>query len=241
MGKRVEMCVVAIVMVALSTITLAEVRGMEQQLRDEFLGWEPLIFGPAARARQTHAELTRAIAATDRDPSDIGVARRANLLMLRSFIEINRLDLRDDARATLAEARRHAERLVDRSPSAFAYRTLADVAAQEMLLASTIQIISLAPRVEQLAKKALEYNPREAGAINLIAFGRLNAPRLFGGNPEEARTLFLRALESPEIMPSQRFAAYIGLAETLEKLRRRDEGAVYRARARELFPDHWDL
>ncbi|TVR53582.1 MAG: hypothetical protein EA426_17740 [Spirochaetaceae bacterium] len=231
----------AIVAIMLGAVAGGEVHGMEQRLRDEFLAWEAPVFGPAAHARRTHTELTRAVAATDGDTSDIGLARQANLLMLRSFIEIYRLDLRDDARETLAEARIHAERLVDRSPSAFAYRTLADISAQQMLLASTLQIISLAPRVEQLAKKALEYDKHDAGAINLIAFGRLNAPRLFGGNPEEAQTLFLRALESPEIMPSQRFAAYIGLAETLEKLRRREEAAVYRERARELFPDHWDL
>lgn len=228
--------------------TTANHQRIIQKLSPEFAELEERIFDTRSDTAAVIAAIDRALAEEIDADSQTRLIRSSSLLFLRGLVEINRLEDSDRARDTLEAAREQAEQLTEISPSAVSYRILGDIAAQEMLLYPNWQIIRRAPEVEKIAEQALEYDPDNPGAKNLIAYGRLNAPRLFGGDPEEARDLFREILAAhraesgaPQLMRSQLFTAYIGLSQAMAKLDNEREARRYRQQAREIFPHHWEL
>ncbi len=211
-------------------------------LMPEFAEIEPLVFQADSPAQPVIDRLQQEIGSEpDSQLDQRGLVRRSSLLFLQALVEIFRAEDKRAARATLSRARELAERLVEEYPGALSYRILGDIAAQDMLLYPGWQIVSRAPEVQGFAEQALEYDPTEAGASMLIAYGRVNAPRLFGGDPEEAREIFAQVLESSNLMSSQRFSALVGMAQALEKLDQAEAAEEYRRQARQLFPKHWEF
>ena len=72
-----------------------------------------------------------------------------------------------------------------KSETAEAYRLQADALAEIMLFKGVPYMIKNGGRVQELAEKALELDGDNPVAGIIFAQGRINAPRIFGGNSKE--------------------------------------------------------
>lgn len=107
---------------------------------------------------------------------------------------------------------------------AAAYLLEAEARAEIMLFKGVGFIIKNGSRVQELAEKTLDLDPDNPEALVIYAQGRINAPRLFGGNRKEGLEILERlwqrrpgGREGPEMSVQQAYRVAVSLGETLAK------------------------
>jgi len=124
-----------------------------------------------------------------------------------------------------------------------AYLLEAEARAEIMLFKGVGFIIKNGSLVQELAEKTLELDPDNPEALVIYAQGRINAPRLFGGNRKEGLEVLERlwqrrpgGREGPEMSIQQAYRVAVSLGETLAKSNPREAAGYFRA-ALSLAPD----
>jgi tetratricopeptide (TPR) repeat protein len=138
------------------------------------------------------------------------------------------LDDEDDAESLLLSAIEAAEMLREDDGSGeetilmSSYLLEAEARAELMLFKGVAVIIKNGPLVQELAEKTLEIDPLNPEALVIYAQGRINAPRLFGGNKKEGirvlEDLWLRrpgGRGEPEMTVPQAYRVAVSLGETM--------------------------
>ncbi|MBI9103103.1 MAG: hypothetical protein JEY99_11870 [Spirochaetales bacterium] len=121
-----------------------------------------------------------------------------------------------------------------------AYRVNADALAEIMLFKGVPYIIKNGGKVQELAEKSLANDPGNPDAAVIYAQGRINAPRLFGGNRNEGISilsdLWLNRLDG-NLSKAQIFRVAVALGDTYLK-KDPDKAEEYYYQAALLFPDN---
>ena len=121
------------------------------------------------------------------------------------------------------------------SETADGYAISSEAASRLMLIKGIAYIIRNAPVAERYAKKALEIDPANITAKLVFAQGKVNAPRLFGGDVDLGIEVLEDVLRG-ETEPSQRFTAYYALSLAWEKKRAADKAVKMIENALGIFP-----
>ena len=123
------------------------------------------------------------------------------------------------------ERYRRAEEIALTSPglaeTAEGYAVVSEAKSRLMIIKGIAYIIANASAAERYAQRALELDSGNVTALLVFAQGKVNAPRLFGGNVELGIEL-LESITKREVEDSQLFTAHYALAVAWRK--KRDEG-----------------
>lgn len=121
-----------------------------------------------------------------------------------------------------------------------AFAIEAEARSQLMRIGGVFAIVRSAGLVEDLANKALEINPFNVRARLLLAQGKINAPRIFGGKPEYAVELLNEIVNlnrSEEFLSIQDLFWYqYTLGTAFEKLKKQNLARKAYEYAMELYP-----
>ena len=139
---------------------------------------------------------------------------------------------------------REMEEICTESPdlqdTADGYAWIAQARSRLMLVKGIGYVIRSAPTLERFARRALDIEPNHVTALLVLAQGKLNAPRIFGGDVGLAISLLMRALETRELERGERFLAHLNLGEAYRKDKSREEAVHHASRALELYPHNED-
>lgn len=166
---------------------------------------------------------------------DFEVFDAAQTLYLKGLVALREGDQRV-AEENLAEADRILTETGPPSTDAEALRLLADVRAQLMLLKGLGYIIRHARGVESLAKAAFAIDPRNSRAAAIVAQGKINAPRAFGGDPTDALRMLTPYLVDDTLADTERFLILWTLAAAEIKLKNPSKARGHLEAALALFP-----
>ncbi|MDC7232789.1 MAG: hypothetical protein PQJ58_06130 [Spirochaetales bacterium] len=106
-----------------------------------------------------------------------------------------------------------------------------------MLLQKTGVLIRTGGEIQEMTDLALRREPDNFTARLLSAQGLINAPPLFGGDPEQAAELLLDS-ENLAVSDAHRFDLYLTLADARRKKKVWDEASLWCEEALNLFPDN---
>jgi len=115
----------------------------------------------------------------------------------------------------------------------------ARIQSRWMLLQKTAVLIKSGSEIQEVCEDVLEKNPREFYALVMSAQGLVNAPPLFGGDPEEAA----RLMEASRPLASNNYELFdleLVLADALRRRKRWDDAEAACRRALALFPGNKD-
>ena len=107
-----------------------------------------------------------------------------------------------------------AEKIVQAAfepPSAWGCQLLSAIRSRLMVYRGVGYIIANSGAINDLALKALQLEPANVVARLIVAYGKINAPALFGGNPELGIGMLNQLNTRSDIQPTQRFAALLGM------------------------------
>lgn len=164
---------------------------------------------------------------------------RAQALMFKGVFWMQR-GRNDLAEPPLNQAEALAQ-AVQSPPYYRAYQVLSDIRTKFMLLKGVPYIIANSGAIEDLAKKALALQPGDAISTIIIAFGKINAPGLFGGDPDLGLRQLTALLTRPDLPSVYRFTAWLGIAEAWKKKSGSSQREAALAEAARLFPQNPDL
>lgn len=151
-------------------------------------------------------------------------------------LQRQRSDREEEAEELLVRAVALSDRALENHPEEGAlYAQAAQLRSFRMMYLGLRGVIRAGREVEELARAALERNPRSRRAARILAQGLLYKPALFGGDPSEALQSLL-ALEASARETRDRFDAALAVALALEKLDRYDEALSRCRRALALYP-----
>ena len=80
-----------------------------------------------------------------------------------------------------------------------------------MLVRGIGYVIRNSPTLERLANQALDIDPGNITALLVLARGKLNSPKIFGGNSELAISLLTKVLVAPNLERRENFLAHLNL------------------------------
>jgi tetratricopeptide (TPR) repeat protein len=158
---------------------------------------------------------------------------RCEYMMGRVFQEDKR---NPEALARYDEGIALAEKSLAVRPTAAAYEILAGNIGQACMIRSTAWVMTHGLKVEQNAKKALELDPRNAGARYLISSRWIFGPGIFG-DPQRGIKEMEDILGDPSVLQKDdRFNVYSALAYGYVRLKKYGEGRPWIDKALELYP-----
>ena len=131
-----------------------------------------------------------------------------------------------------------ARRSIEVRETSEGWRVLADAGSSMMVSKGFGGIISMAGDVKSWSEKALELDPQNVMAILIDVQGQINAPRIGGGNPEEALRRLTQLNRRADLNDIERFWTYLSLAAVNDKLRNSDEAGRWCAAAGGIFPEN---
>ena len=124
--------------------------------------------------------------------------------------------------------------------SAAIYALWADTKAQILLIRGISYVIRNSGKIRRLAQTALEIDPDNALARLVIARGKINAPRLFGGSVPKGIEMVRSVLDLDGLEPFELFLAHYSLAVASEKEGEFVLAADHLSEALELYPKNPD-
>jgi len=162
--------------------------------------------------------------------------RQSTLLLYKGLLE---LDLGEPgiSSSTLKEGIELSSAGYDRYGTESLLTLTAYLKSKWMLLQNTRTIIKTGGEIQDLSDQALEMNPHSTLALLMAAQGLVNAPRLFGGNPDKAIELLLNS-ESLFQESHEKFELYMTLASAALKNKNRREGEKWCRMALVLYPEN---
>jgi tetratricopeptide (TPR) repeat protein len=140
------------------------------------------------------------------------------------------------ARERFESGRQLVEESLAYAPSSQAYRLLADIYAQLLILGGLVDKISYGPKVRELAEEALRLDSSNPKARLTMALFYKNAPAIAGGS--RARSLrLLHALDEEESLERvDRFSVYAWLGIAYSEVNSTFEARRYLRKALEVYP-----
>ena len=143
---------------------------------------------------------------------------------------------KSSARAYFERSMELAEQSIEIEESAEALRVLSDAGSSWMITKGLGGIIKMAPQVQGWSARAVEKDPDNALAIIISTQGQINAPKSAGGNPDEAARRLVLLNSRTDLGDIERFWARVSLSQAYDKLKRRDDAALWCRKATEIFP-----
>lgn len=141
------------------------------------------------------------------------------------------------ARPYFEKAMDFAQKSVDERIGSDSLRVLASAATAWMLTKGLPGIIKMAPDVKEWSDQAVAMDSQNAKAIILSAQGKINAPKIAGGNPEVAVSRLQALLQREDLTDVERFGALLTLSLAYSKLRKKDEAKQFCKEASFIFPN----
>jgi tetratricopeptide (TPR) repeat protein len=120
--------------------------------------------------------------------------------------------------------------------SSRAYRLLADIYAQLLILNGVLYKMSYGPKVKELAEEALRLDSRNAKARLTLALFYKNAPSIAGGSRAKSLQLLHELENERDLERADRFAVNAWLGIAYSESRRPAEARRYLRRALEVYP-----
>lgn len=167
--------------------------------------------------------------------SDIEYYKRSSEIALYKGLLLVDLDEEDRASDVLAQGIELCEAQYERDGDLFFLVQGALLKSHWMLLQKTTVLIRTGGEIQDMTDLALERNPDDFTARLLSAQGLINAPPLFGGNPEEATRLLISS-ESLIRDEYDKFDLYLTLADSRRKKKAWDDADGWCQKALSLFP-----
>jgi tetratricopeptide (TPR) repeat protein len=162
--------------------------------------------------------------------------KTAYLKGLASIAEGNKTD----AEIHLNEAVRIAGELKRFLELEYSYSLESNAKAQIMLIKGVPYIIRNAGEVQKLAERALELNPDNIQARLIVASGKLNAPKFFGGDTTAGINLLEQTLADADRLGMgriDRYSFYLVLGSAYKKNNKKDKARSSLQQALSLFPE----
>ena len=120
--------------------------------------------------------------------------------------------------------------------SADGYAWIAQARSKLMLVRGIGYVIRNSPTLERLANQALDIDPGNITALLVLARGKLNAPKIFGGDTELAISLLTKVLVAPNLERRENFLAHLNLAKAHKKRKNLGLAKAHVSQALEIFP-----
>ena len=124
---------------------------------------------------------------------------------------------------------------------AWGLQVLADIRSRLMGFRGLGYIIANSGSINDLALKSLQLDPSNVVSAIIVAYGKIKAPGLFGGNPELGIQMLTNVIARPDIQPTYRFYALLGVAEGWKKQNDPAQRQRTLESARLIYPANPDL
>ena len=144
------------------------------------------------------------------------------------------------ARVRLEVSEKLLSMAVAESATAEIYALWADTKSQLLLVRGISYVIRNSGKIRALAQLSLEIDPNNALATLVIARGKINAPRIFGGSVTQGVDLINSVLEMDHLRRFELFLAHHGLAVAFEKEDQINLAATQISLALDLYPENPD-
>ncbi|MBT3273354.1 MAG: hypothetical protein HN368_09380 [Spirochaetales bacterium] len=164
---------------------------------------------------------------------------RGRVSLLRGMAHIESGN-HDDAERYLDEAVEIAEEMIAGLDTERGTCLKADAKGRILIIRGLPYKISHAGEVLKLAEIVLEINPENVRALLLVALRRVNAPKIFGGNPETGIEILERILSRPDIDETvsrqDQFWCLLALGEANAKAGRNNHARTHYQNALFMYP-----
>lgn len=163
-------------------------------------------------------------------------SRITNLLGIQAF----RQNKKQEADVLFSESAKLAESANKISEFSEGYGMMSEAKTQLMLLRGVFYIIQEGANTEALADKALVLDASNVRAIIIKAYGRINAPAIFGGDPKKGIALLNTFISKSDLSKSEAFLLYYGIALGQIKLGESKSARASILKALEIYPNNKD-
>lgn len=120
------------------------------------------------------------------------------------------------------------------------YGMMSEAKTQLMLLRGVLYIIQEGANTEALADKALSLDATNVRALIIKAYGRINAPAVFGGDPKKGIALLNTFISKSDLSKSEAFLLHYGIALGQIKLGESKGARASILKALEIYPNNKD-
>jgi len=120
------------------------------------------------------------------------------------------------------------------------YGMMSEAKTQLMLLRGVLYIIQEGANTEALADKALSLDATNVRALIIKAYGRINAPAIFGGDPKKGIALLNTFISKSDLSKSEAFLLHYGIALGQIKLGESKSARASILKALEIYPNNKD-
>lgn len=161
---------------------------------------------------------------------------RSDYLLFKGLLLID-LDDEKEASEVLLEGIRLCENAYKKGGELFFLVQTALMKSHWMLLQKTSVLIRTGREIQDMTDLALEKDDSNFTARLISAQGLINAPPLFGGDPEKAAELLLSS-ENLAADDTDRFYLYLTLADARRKIKEWDDASRWCTLALSIYPDN---